>query len=129
MIPGEIHVVTGAFGFSGKYIAKRLLDAGYEVQTLTNSPERTNPFGGKVKAYLYSFDNHKNLVESLKGTSVLYNNYWVRFNHPDFTYSMAVENTLKLFDAAKKLELEDKKISNSPPVGQTRLTEWARDKK
>jgi len=46
MTHSEIHpetsseqvIVTGAFGYSGKYIARRLLDAGYEVKTLTNSP-------------------------------------------------------------------------------------------
>ncbi len=30
--------VTGAYGFSGKYIARRLLDQRHEVITLTNSP-------------------------------------------------------------------------------------------
>ena len=47
----EIHVVTGAFGYSGKYIATRLLDAGYRVRTLTNSLHRSKPFGEKVKAH------------------------------------------------------------------------------
>lgn len=105
MTSGEIHVVTGAFGFSGKYIARRLLDAGYQVLTITDSPARANPFDGKVKAYPFNFDNPEKLIDSLRGASVLYNNYWVRFNHPDFTYSKAVDNTLKLFDAAKKAEI------------------------
>ena len=38
-------MVTGAYGYSGQYIAKRLLDEGCEVRTLTNSPNRPNPFG------------------------------------------------------------------------------------
>ncbi len=97
----EVHAVTGAFGFSGKYIARRLLDAGHEVRTLTNSPDRENPFEGQVKAYPYNFDDPEKLVQSLKGVSVLYNNYWVRFNYKDFSYGHAVENSLKLFDAAK----------------------------
>jgi len=101
----NIHVVTGAFGFSGKYIAKRLLDSGYQVRTLTNSPSRLNPFEGRVKPYLFNFDNREKLIEALKGASVLYNNYWVRFNSADFTYSEAVENTLKLFEAAGKAGL------------------------
>ncbi len=105
MTSNEIHVVTGAFGFSGQYIAKRLLEAGYEVRTLTNSFNRENPFEGKVKAYPFNFDNPEKLVESLKGASVLYNNYWVRFNYTNnttFTYASAVENSIKLFKAAKK---------------------------
>ena len=57
MASGEVHVVTGAFGYSGKYIARRLLDAGCEVRTLTNSPDRPNPFGPKVKVCPFHFDD------------------------------------------------------------------------
>lgn len=102
----ETHVVTGAFGYSGKYIAKRLLDCGHNVRTLTDSLNRPNPFGDKVTAYPFNFDDAEKLVESLRGTSVLYNTYWVRFNYGDFKHSLAVENTLKLFDAAKKAGVE-----------------------
>jgi uncharacterized protein YbjT (DUF2867 family) len=98
----DTHVVTGAFGFSGKYIANRLLATGYKVKTLTNSFNRENPFKAQVTAYPYNFDNQTKLIESLRGATVLYNNYWVRFNHDKFSYSQAVENSFKLFDAAKK---------------------------
>lgn len=106
MKTNEIHVVTGAFGFSGKYIAGKLLHAGHEVRTLTNSPDRENPFAGQVKAYPYNFDDPERLAHSLKGASVLYNNYWVRFNYKDFTFERAVENSLKLFEAAKKVGIK-----------------------
>jgi len=102
----EIHVITGAFGYSGKYITKRLLDADCEVRTLTNSINRANPFGDKVKVYPYNFEYQDRLVESMQGASVLYNTYWVRFNHADFKHAIAVENTLKLFNAAKKAGIE-----------------------
>ncbi len=98
----EIHVVTGAYGFSGKYIAKRLLDAGHAVRTLTNSFNRENPFQGRVTAYPYHFNDPGKMIESLSNASVLYNNYWVRFNHRTFSYAQAVENSLKMFDAAKQ---------------------------
>ena len=52
----ELHVVTGAFGYSGKYITARLLEAGVRVRTLTNSLQRTNPFGDKVEARPFNFD-------------------------------------------------------------------------
>ncbi|MCA9895152.1 MAG: NAD(P)H-binding protein [Anaerolineae bacterium] len=100
------HAVTGAFGYSGKYIAKRLLDAGEDVMTLTNSLHKENPFGEKVRAYPFNWDRPEKLTESLQGVSVLYNTYWVRFNHKDFTHQMAVDNTLKLFDAARKAGVE-----------------------
>lgn len=101
MAESELHVVTGAFGYSGKYIAKRLLSEGKTVRTLTNSPRRVNPFGRSVEVHPFNFDNPAALAESLKGASVLYNTYWVRFNHKTFQHSVAVDNTMRLFEAAK----------------------------
>lgn len=98
----NIHMVTGAFGYSGRYIAARLLQRGVAVRTLTNSVDRQNPFGGKVQAEPFHFEHHGKMVAALAGTEVLYNTYWVRFNHDDFTYRAAVENTLKLFAAARE---------------------------
>ena len=98
----ETHAVTGAFGYSGKYIAGRLLDKGHKVITLTNSLHRANPFNEKVQAHPFNFDNPEQLTESLKGVSVLYNTYWVRFNHKMFTHADAVNNTLILFRAANE---------------------------
>ncbi|MBF0492207.1 MAG: NAD(P)H-binding protein [Deltaproteobacteria bacterium] len=95
-------VVTGAFGYSGKYIAQRLLAAGEKVCTLTNSSGRENSFGGNIEVRPLNFNNSAQLVESLSGTRVLYNTYWVRFNHKDFTHQEAVTNTFKLFAAAKE---------------------------
>lgn len=102
----NIHVVTGAYGFSGKYIAKRLLADGQQVRTITDSTHRSNPFNGTLRAFPFNFDNPKKLVESLRGATVLYNNYWVRFNHTDFTYAKAVENSRILFDAAKEAGIQ-----------------------
>jgi NADH dehydrogenase len=102
----ELHVVTGAFGYAGKYVATRLLDAGLRVRTLTDSTHRTNPFGGAVEVHPYNFDNPAGLAESLVGAKVLYNTYWVRFDHADFTHSQAVDNTLALFEAAKRAQVE-----------------------
>ena len=99
---GELHVVTGAFGYSGRYIAARLLQSGHRVRTLTNSPNRPNPFGAAVEARPLCFDDGPRLAEALRGAAVLYNTYWVRFNAADFRHSLAVANTQKLFNAAKQ---------------------------
>lgn len=95
------HVVTGAYGYSGKYIAARLLERGGAVHTLTNSTERRNPFGDAVTASPLAFDDHAALVESLRDADALYNTYWVRFDHRDFSHTQAVENTRRLFAAAR----------------------------
>ena len=44
MTDAPIHAVTGAYGYSGKYIAQRLLDEGHTVITLTNSLSRRQSF-------------------------------------------------------------------------------------
>lgn len=102
----QIHAITGAFGYSGRYIAQRLLNKGEQVITLTNSIYRANSFGGQVKAFPFNFEEPEKLVENLKGVQVLYNTYWVRFNHKLFQHASAVDNTLILFDAAQKAGVE-----------------------
>jgi uncharacterized protein YbjT (DUF2867 family) len=97
----EIHAVTGAFGYSGKYIAQELIKRGCTVITLTNSLSRLNPFGDAIQAFPFDFDNPDKLVKKLQGIQVLYNTYWVRFNHKTFTFTQAIENTRRLFRAAK----------------------------
>jgi NADH dehydrogenase len=94
--------VTGAYGYSGHYIARRLLEAGHSVITLTNSLQRDNPFGGNVRAFPFHFDQPDQLAKSLEGTDALINTYWVRFNHRLFTHRQAVANTKILFQSAKK---------------------------
>ena len=93
--------VTGAFGYSGKYITQRLLAAGHEVLTLTNSAQRANPFGDTVRTALFHFDQPELLADSLRGVDGLINTYWVRFDHKLFTHAQAVANTKVLFQAAR----------------------------
>jgi uncharacterized protein YbjT (DUF2867 family) len=97
-----IHAVTGAFGYSGKYITQRLLAQGRTVITLTNSPDRANDFAGRLSVFPFNFDRPDELVRSLRGVEVLYNTYWVRFNHRLFKHADAVQNTLVLFQAARE---------------------------
>lgn len=93
--------VTGAFGYSGKYIARRLLGAGLDVLTLTSSPGRPNSFGPKVKVAGFDFDHPERLRQSLAGVDALINTYWVRFDHKLFTHAQAVANTKVMFQVAR----------------------------
>ena len=54
----------------------------------------------------FHFDQPERLAESLAGVSVLYNTYWVRFNHRRFTFADAVRNSRTLFDAARQAGVE-----------------------
>ncbi len=105
MADPSFDVVTGAYGYSGRFIAQKLLQAGRAVRTLTNSPDRSHPFGDAVPAFPLCFDQPERLVESLRGARVLFNTYWVRFNHRRFTHAQAVGNTLRLFEAAQRAEV------------------------
>jgi uncharacterized protein YbjT (DUF2867 family) len=98
----SIHAVTGAFGYSGQYIARKLLDRGCAVVTLTNSPRRQSDLQGKVRASPFDFDHPDRLEATLQDVEVLYNTYWIRFNYRSFSHAEAVRNTLILFDAARR---------------------------
>lgn len=99
---GELHVVTGAYGFTGKYIADRLLKEGKRVRTLTHSITREQPLSEHIEAYPFNFDRPARLAESLEGAHVLYNTYWVRFDYKEFSHEQAIENSRRLFQAAKR---------------------------
>ena len=94
--------VTGATGYTGRYIATRLLSDGHQVQSITGHPDRHNPFGSRVPLYPFDFDRPIRLAKTLSGTDVLFNTYWVRFPHrrTGRSYGAAVSNTLALFQAA-----------------------------
>lgn len=94
-------VVTGAFSYTGKYVARILLDRGHTIRTLTHHTNRPNPFGERVQVFPYDFDQPDKLQESLHGASALINTYWVRFPHRDATFESAVQNTRTLINAAK----------------------------
>jgi NADH dehydrogenase len=95
-----LHAVTGASGYTGRYLAARLLSQGKDVITLTGSPDRPSPFGERVRTFPFDFDHPERLAASLKGVRTLYNTYWVRFNHGEATFQRAVRNTKILVDAA-----------------------------
>lgn len=96
-----LDLVTGAFSYTGRAIAARLLDSGRRVRTLTGHPERPDPFGGEVEAAPYAFDEPEQLVRSLDGVSTLYNTYWVRFERGGKTLDQAIGNSRTLFEAAR----------------------------
>jgi uncharacterized protein YbjT (DUF2867 family) len=93
-------VVTGAFSFTGRFIARRLLAEGRRVRTLTNHPKRPGADDIQVEVAPLQFINRGALVESLRGAEVLYNTYWIRFPHGATYFGDAVANTHTLMSAA-----------------------------
>lgn len=96
----ETVTITGAFSYTGKYVARLLLHRGYRVRTLTGHPGRENPIGSAVEVFPYNFEHPDRLRESLRGTSTLINTYWVRFPRGESTFEKAVRNTRTLIEAA-----------------------------
>ncbi|MDP8957745.1 MAG: NAD(P)H-binding protein [Actinomycetota bacterium] len=106
MRPSDLDVVTGAFGYTGRYIARRLVHAGRAVRTLTGHPHRPNPLGVPIDVHPYAFDDPDRLAESLVGARTLYNTYWVRFSHRGTGFEQAVRNSALLFRAAARAGVE-----------------------
>ena len=98
----RLSVVTGAFGYTGRYIAHRLIADGERVKTLTSRSDRENPFGDRLAVEPYRFDDPGALAGSLEGADVLYNTYWVRFPRGEVTFDLAVARCTALIDAAER---------------------------
>ena len=98
----NIDVVTGAFSYSGRFIAGRLLDLGREIRTLTNHPRLDDPSVERIRAYPLDFADSAGLVEAMNGADTLYNTYWVRAPHGSLTHTVAVENIRRLVEAARR---------------------------
>ena len=96
----ETNVVTGAFSYTGRYVAKRLLSMGEKVRTLTNHPSLDIELEKQIETFPLNFDNSHQLFNSLKGATTLYNTYWIRFEHGNITFDKAIENSKILINAA-----------------------------
>jgi len=94
-------VVTGAFGFTGRFIAQRLMAEERRIKTLTNHPQRAGAQEIKAEVAPLQFADREALVESLRGADVLYNTYWVRFQRGKVHFGQAVANSRILFGAAR----------------------------
>lgn len=94
-------VVTGAFSFTGRYVAARLLERGREVRTLTRRPQAESPFGDRVEALPLDLSDRGALVDALCDVDTLYNTYWIRFPQGKTTFSTAVRASVGLFEAAR----------------------------
>jgi uncharacterized protein YbjT (DUF2867 family) len=101
----DTDVVTGAFGYTGRYLSLRLLAAGRRVRTLTAHPspsdgaDRTGALAA-VEVHPFHFEDPPALVASLRGVDTLYNTYWVRYAPGGTSYQQGVANSVTLIRAA-----------------------------
>src|SRR5205814_4967645 len=119
-------IVTGAFSFTGRYIARRLLAQERRVKTLTNHPNRAGVEDITAEVAPLQFTDRAALVESMRGADVLYNTYWVRFRHGRVRYGDAVANTRILAGAARDAGVRKVvHISVSNPSEESELDYYA----
>jgi NADH dehydrogenase len=93
--------VTGAFSFTGKYIAKELLKKNVSVRTLTRKNGNS-----LIQAKQHDYENVGSLVKALEGSQALINTYWRRMPHPVEGYEDIIRHSRNLFDAAKIAGIE-----------------------
>ncbi len=98
---GAAHIITGAYGFTGKYVAQMLLEKRLHIKTLTNHPLKDDAFGGRVEPLPFSFNEPAKLTASLRGCEALYNTYWIRFPRRGVTFEQATANSLTLLKCAR----------------------------
>ena len=101
LVDTGLDVVTGAFSYSGRAIARRLLEHDRSVRTLTGHPEQADA-GGPIDVRPFDFSDMPALVRDLEGVTTLYNTYWVRFAHGATSHAQAIENSRTLFHAARQ---------------------------
>ena len=137
----RVFVVTGAFGYTGRYIAptppqrRRNRPHPYpkpgigqplrrqEVErNLTRNSANFSPFGGRVERHPLDFNDASPLRESLHGADTLYNTYWIRFARGPVNHDTAVRNTRNL-DGCSRRPLRVRRIVH---VSITNAGGWIR---
>lgn len=93
-----MHALTGPYSYTGRYIARRLLEKGTVVRGLVRRPE---PNGDpRIECRELQFADANRLTADLRDVEVLHNTYWIRCPRDGMTFERAVENTRVLAEAA-----------------------------
>src|SRR5438067_234638 len=95
-------VVTGAFSYTGSFIARRLLAAGHQLRTLTNNPRPPADLAGKIVSAPLDFGDVDGMVRLMRGADTVYNTYWIHSNYGADAFDGAVRRSKVLFAAARE---------------------------
>ena len=94
--------VTGAFGFTGRALTERLLEAGHDVVTLSRRSGKGDPLAGHITVRPLDLERPDELRASLDGVETLFNTYWLRFPRGGATFEGAVARSAGLLAAARE---------------------------
>ncbi len=104
----EQHLVTGATGFVGWHIARKLLDRGEHVRILVRDPSRVRELDG-AEVVVGDLRDADSLARAVEGCRVAYHaaaDYRLWTRHPEEMFRSNVEGTRNLLNAAKSAGLE-----------------------
>ena len=94
--------VTGSFGFTGRPLTERLLEAGHEVVTLSRRSGAGDLLAGRITVRPLDLERADELRASLDGVETLFNTYWLRFPRGGATFERAVARSAALLAAARE---------------------------
>jgi uncharacterized protein YbjT (DUF2867 family) len=101
MADGRLDALTGAFGFTGRAIAERLLAEGRDVVTLTRRSGVDDPLRDRLRVEPFDVRQPERLAAALEGVDTLYNTHWIRFPRGAMTYERATADSATLVAAAR----------------------------
>ena len=104
MTEGTRVAVTGAFGFTGRALAERLLAEGHEVVTLSRRSGEGDRLAPRLAA-IHPLDASRPdaFRAALEGVDVLYNTWWLRFPRGGGTFERLLADSSVLLAAAREV--------------------------
>jgi NADH dehydrogenase len=99
---GRRVAVTGSFGFTGRALTERLLEAGHPVVTLSRRSGSGDPLADRITVRPLDTTRPDDLAASLAGIDTLFNTYWIRFPRGSETFEGAVAQSAVLLAAARE---------------------------
>jgi len=97
-------LVTGATGFIGSHVARKLVEEGFEVVALARPQSNTRNLDGcKVRICYGDLKNKQSLEDALKGCRALFHvaaSYSLWSPDPKQVYAVNVEGTVNIMEAA-----------------------------
>jgi NADH dehydrogenase len=118
----QLDAITGAFGFTGRALAERLLDDGHDLVTLSRRSGAGDPLGDRLRVEPFATDRPDRLAASLAGVDTLFNTFWIRFPRGTMTYERAVAQSSVLLAAAREAgvrRIVHVSVVNAAPDGPT----------
>jgi NADH dehydrogenase len=118
----RLDALTGAFGFTGRALAERLLADGRELVTLSRRSGDGDPLRERLRVEPFDSDRPDRLVAALTGVDTLFNTFWIRFPRGAMTYERAVAQSAVLVAAARDAgvrRIVHVSVVNAAPDGPT----------